>query len=101
MQPGEREEWAEKNDPLDRSAKSLTTEYGFTPAQLTAVDAKVVAEVDAATDEAEKSPPPEPRDALLGIYADPPEAEVLWYREGVRSAVDKNERALGWGTYHG
>jgi pyruvate dehydrogenase E1 component alpha subunit/2-oxoisovalerate dehydrogenase E1 component alpha subunit len=101
VKPGEIEEWAEKNDPLDRNIKTLTTEYGFAMDELTAIDAKVSAEVDAATDEAEKSPPPEPRDALKGIYAVPPEAEVLWYREGVRSAVDKNERAQGWGTYNG
>jgi TPP-dependent pyruvate/acetoin dehydrogenase alpha subunit len=101
VKPGEIEEWAEKNDPLDRSIKALTTDYGFTMDQLTAIDDKVVAEVDAATDEAERSGPPEPRDALKGIYADPAEAEVLWYREGVRSAVDKNERAQGWGTYNG
>src|SRR5690348_8464439 len=27
VQPGEIEEWAEKNDPLDRNVKTLTTEY--------------------------------------------------------------------------
>ena len=42
---------------------------------------------------------PEPRDCLVGVYHDPPLAPVLWYREGIRSAVDVNERAQGWGTY--
>ena len=101
VKPGELEAWAAENDPLDRNIKTLTTDYGFALDQLTAIDTRVSAEVDAATDEAEKSPPPEPRDALKGIYADPAEAETLWYREGVRSAVDKHERAQGWGTYNG
>jgi hypothetical protein len=26
---------------------------------------------------------------------------VLWYREGVRSAVEKHERPAGWGTHDG
>jgi hypothetical protein len=26
---------------------------------------------------------------------------VQWYREGVRSAVEKHERAQGWGTFNG
>ena len=101
VQPGELEEWAEKNDPLDRNIKTLTTEYGFALAELTAIDARVSAEVDAATDEAEKSPPPEARDALNGVYADPPVVPTLWYREGVDQVVDKHERAQGWGTYNG
>ena len=42
---------------------------------------------------------PEPRDCLVGVYHDPPLAPVLWYREGVRSAVDSHERPQGWGTY--
>ena len=43
---------------------------------------------DAATDEAEKSPPPEPLDGLIGVYADPPREKPLWYREGSDRAVD-------------
>ncbi|MEP6744466.1 MAG: thiamine pyrophosphate-dependent enzyme, partial [Gemmatimonadota bacterium] len=101
VKPGELEEWAAKNDPLDRNIKTLTTDYGFALDQLTAIDAKVAAEVDAATDEAEKSPPPEARDALNGVYADPPVVPTLWYREGIDKVVDKHERAQGWGTYNG
>jgi hypothetical protein len=26
---------------------------------------------------------------------------VLWYREGVRSAVEKHERPSSWGTHDG
>ena len=59
------------------------------------------AEIDRATDEAEASPAPEPRDALLGVYADPAETPVLWYREGVRSAVEMHERPASWGTHDG
>ena len=71
------------------------------PAELEALDARVQAEIDAATDVAEPSPPPEPRDCLAGVYADPPAAPVLWYREGVRSAVDRHERPASWGTHDG
>ena len=96
---GEIEDWAARNDPLDRYILSLQDQHGFDAAEISAIDQRVQQEIDAATDEAEKSPFPEPRDCLIGVYHDPPEAPVLWYREGVRSAVEKNERAQGWGTY--
>jgi TPP-dependent pyruvate/acetoin dehydrogenase alpha subunit len=98
---GEIERWARENDPLDRFVKVLTGREGVPPAELEQLDARVTAEIDQATDQAEASPPPEPRDGLLGVYADPAMAPVLWYREGVRSAVDKHERAQGWGTHDG
>ena len=44
---------------------------------------------------------PESVDALVGVYADPPRIEPLWYRSGMRSAVDTHERAAGWGTFNG
>src|SRR5690606_34814347 len=96
---GEIENWAARNDPLDRYVLALQDQHGFDAAEISAIDQRVQQEIDAATDEAEKSPFPEPRDCLIGVYHDPPEAPVLWYREGVRSAVEKNERAQGWGTY--
>ena len=40
-------------------------------------------------------------DALEGVYAEPPRMPVLWYREGVRSAVDRHERPSSWGTHDG
>jgi TPP-dependent pyruvate/acetoin dehydrogenase alpha subunit len=98
---GEIERWARENDPLDRFIKTLTTSEGVSPAELEGLDARVAAEIDQATDQAEASPAPDPRDALLGIYADPAEAPVLWYREGVRSAVERHERPQGWGTHDG
>jgi pyruvate dehydrogenase E1 component alpha subunit/2-oxoisovalerate dehydrogenase E1 component alpha subunit len=98
---GEIERWATGNDPLDRYVQRLTTHEGVAPAELEATDARVRAEIDDATDIAEQSPPPEPRDGLLGVYADPPAAPALWYREGIRSAVDVHERPASWGTHDG
>ena len=98
---GEIEHWAATNDPLDRYGKVLTTTYGYTAAELEAVDARVQQDVDAATDLAEQSPAPDAREALLGVYQDPPVMPTLWYREGVGTAVEKNERAQGWGTFNG
>lgn len=98
---GEIERWARENDPLDRFTRQLTGQEGVSPTELERIDARVTAEIDTATEEAERSPAPEPRDALLGVYADPPAMPALWYREGVRSAVDQHERAQGWGTHDG
>ena len=98
---GEIERWARENDPLDRYVQRLTGAEGVAPSELEALDARVQAEIDDATDVAEQSPPPEPRDCLAGVYADPAEAPALWYREGIRSAVDRHERPAGWGTHDG
>ena len=96
---GEIERWAAENDPVDRYVARLGGELGFSESEIAGVDERVRREVDAATDEAERSAFPEPRDCLTGVYADPPAAPVLWYREGLRSAVEKHERPEGWGTY--
>jgi TPP-dependent pyruvate/acetoin dehydrogenase alpha subunit len=96
--PGEIDRWASSNDPIDRHVKVLE-EIGVEKGEMEEIDARVMAEIDAATDEAEKSPMPEPKDALVGIYADPPEEKPLWFREGVRSAVEVNERPSSWGTH--
>jgi TPP-dependent pyruvate/acetoin dehydrogenase alpha subunit len=95
---GEIDRWAAENDPISRYIERMTTELGFTDAEITAVDARVTAEVDTATDEAEKSPFPEPLDALNGVYANPAMAERLWFRERTVSR-ETYERAEGWGTY--
>ena len=55
--------------------------------------------MDAATDVAEASPMPQPHDALLGVYADPPAEQPLWYREGADVSGLGRERAEGWGTW--
>jgi pyruvate dehydrogenase E1 component alpha subunit/2-oxoisovalerate dehydrogenase E1 component alpha subunit len=98
---GEIERWARENDPLDRYVQRLTGAEGVAADELEAIDARVQAEIDDATDVAESSPPPEPRDCLVGVYADPPAAPALWYREGIQSAVDRHERPASWGTHDG
>ena len=98
---GEIERWARENDPVDRYIGVLTGQAGFAAEELEAIDARVREEIDRATDLAEASPPPEPLDALVGVYADPAEMPVLWYREGLRSAVPAHERPASWGTHDG
>jgi TPP-dependent pyruvate/acetoin dehydrogenase alpha subunit len=96
--PGEIDRWASENDPIDRYVKRLLSE-GFDQVELDAIDAKVKDEIDSATDEAEASPMPDPTDALVGIYADPPASAPLWFREGIKSAVEVHERPSSWGTH--
>jgi pyruvate dehydrogenase E1 component alpha subunit/2-oxoisovalerate dehydrogenase E1 component alpha subunit len=97
--PGEIERWERDNDPITRYVARLTTEFGFSAEDISAADARVRREVDEATELAEQSGVPEALDALVGIYADPPKAPPLWFREGAGSVVDEHERAQGWGTY--
>lgn len=99
--PGELEWWAAHNDPLDRYVARLTSEFRVPAARLAEMDARVQREVDAATDEAERSPMPEGTDALVGVYADPPVVPAEWYREGVTKAVERHERPASWGTSGG
>jgi TPP-dependent pyruvate/acetoin dehydrogenase alpha subunit len=98
---GEIDRWARENDPVDRYMAELSSKRGVSAEELARIDGRVKAEIDTATDEAERSPAPEPRDALRGVYADPPEVPALWYREGLRSAVDTHERPASWGTHDG
>ncbi|HEU5186262.1 MAG TPA: thiamine pyrophosphate-dependent dehydrogenase E1 component subunit alpha [Gemmatimonadaceae bacterium] len=98
---GEIERWERENDPLDRYLRVLHGELDVPESEIKAVDARVTEEIDTATDIAEASPMPEPTDALVGVYADPPGVEPLWYRSGVRSAVGEHERPAGWGTFNG
>jgi TPP-dependent pyruvate/acetoin dehydrogenase alpha subunit len=95
---GEIEKWERENDPLDRYVRRLTGELGFTESDVEAVDARVRDEVDRATEAAEKSPMPEPLDALEGVYADPPRERPLWFRTG-GAVVQSHERPESWGTY--
>lgn len=95
---GEGERWARENDPIDRYVARLIGE-GVLAEELAEIDVRVQGEIDEATDVAEASGVPEPLDALVGVYADPPEAEPLWFRAGKRAAVDVNERPEGWGTF--
>lgn len=96
--PGEIDRWASENDPIDRYVKRLLGE-GVDQSELAAIDARVKEEIDRATDEAEASPMPDPTDALVGVYADPPVLAPLWFREGIKSAVEVHERPSSWGTH--
>lgn len=98
---GEIEWWAANNDPIDRFTAWLAANDGVSAEEFASIDASVAAEIDAATDEAERSPMPEPHDALIGIYNDPPSLAPHWYREGVKAAVETNERPASWGTHDG
>jgi TPP-dependent pyruvate/acetoin dehydrogenase alpha subunit len=95
---GEIDRWARENDPIERYVARLTGE-GVTAAQLAEIDARVLREIDDATDIADASAVPEPLDALVGVYADPPVQQPLWFRESARSVVEEHERPEGWGTY--
>jgi TPP-dependent pyruvate/acetoin dehydrogenase alpha subunit len=95
---GQIEKWAAENDPLDRYVARLADE-GVGAAELAAIDERVLREIDEATDIAEKSGVPEPLDALIGVYADPPAEQPLWFREGKRAVVEKSERPSSWGTF--
>jgi TPP-dependent pyruvate/acetoin dehydrogenase alpha subunit len=99
--PGEIERWSRENDPLDRYIKELTGAHGISAEELEHIDGRVSVEIDKATDEAEASAAPDPSDALVGVFADPPRAATLWYRQGVRSAVETHERPAAWGTHDG
>jgi pyruvate dehydrogenase E1 component alpha subunit/2-oxoisovalerate dehydrogenase E1 component alpha subunit len=79
---GEVEWWEKNNDPVDRYVNVLLGERGLAAAELADVDARVRRAVDEATDLAEASPAPEPRDALVGVYRNPEAAQPLWFREG-------------------
>jgi TPP-dependent pyruvate/acetoin dehydrogenase alpha subunit len=95
---GEIERWERENDPITRYVERLRSE-GVTQVELAAIDARVQQEIDDATDLAEQSAAPEPLDALVGVYADPPTERPLWFREGRRAVVDRSERPSSWGTF--
>jgi pyruvate dehydrogenase E1 component alpha subunit/2-oxoisovalerate dehydrogenase E1 component alpha subunit len=95
---GEIERWERENDPITRHLQRLRAE-GIADAELSAVNARVQREIDEATEIAERSGVPESLDALVGVYADPPAEQPLWFRAGKREAVDAHERPEGWGTY--
>src|SRR5688572_14993575 len=88
---GEIERWEQENDPIARYVDVLVEQEGVSQRELTAIDARVLAEIDAATEIAEQSPMPDPLDALVGVYADPPTAEPLWFRGNIGSVVRDHE----------
>jgi TPP-dependent pyruvate/acetoin dehydrogenase alpha subunit len=78
---GEVERWAAENDPIDRYVRVLLDREKTEQAELEAIDARVAAEVDAATDEALASPQPVGSDALSGVLAGPARVALHWYRQ--------------------
>ena len=75
----EQERWA-ANDPIDRYAVRLTESGWASSPELAALDARVLAEIDAAVAACENDPLPEGSSALEGVLADPARAELEWYR---------------------
>jgi len=76
---GELETWA-GNDPVDRYVKQLTQDGWAEPEELTAIDARVTSELDAAVAACEHEPLPAPDSALDAVLAEPARAEPEWYR---------------------
>jgi pyruvate dehydrogenase E1 component alpha subunit/2-oxoisovalerate dehydrogenase E1 component alpha subunit len=95
---GEIERWERENDPITRHLERLRAE-GVGDDVVAAIDARVVREVDEATDVAERSAAPDAADALVGVYADPPAEQPLWFRAGGDAVVREHERVQGWGTF--
>jgi TPP-dependent pyruvate/acetoin dehydrogenase alpha subunit len=73
------EPWV-KRDPVDTFHRRLLEAGWSTGEELDALDAGIVAEIDAAVDQAESEPLPAGATALDGVYADPPRAPLEWYR---------------------
>ncbi|WP_309672392.1 thiamine pyrophosphate-dependent dehydrogenase E1 component subunit alpha [Gemmatimonas sp.] len=99
---GEIEQWAEANDPIDRYVQVLRSEHGATDDELAAIDTRIVREIDEATDLAELSGTPDAREALLGVYAEPPAEQPLWFRRDAEaeSRAYGQERPESWGTWN-
>ena len=75
----ELEAWAAK-DPIDRYQRQLTGAGWAKPAELSAIDQRIAAEIDAAVERCEHEPMPEPGTALDGVMVTPPRTELEWYR---------------------
>ncbi len=98
---GEIEQWAAENDPIDRFIGVLQGE-GVSADELAAIDARVVTEVDDATDTAEASPMPEPIEALRGVHAGEEMVEpALVSRSGPQRGRRATSAPEGWGTWNG
>src|SRR5581483_605919 len=72
---GEYNHWAYSTPPERQRAAGWAREE-----ELAAIDARVRAEVDEATDACVDEPLPPPASALEGVYATPPAAPLHWYR---------------------
>jgi pyruvate dehydrogenase E1 component alpha subunit/2-oxoisovalerate dehydrogenase E1 component alpha subunit len=76
---GEIEAW-EQRDPIDRYLRQLREHGWATETELEAIDAGVNAQLDEAVTTCENEPLPDAGTALHGVTADPPSAELEWYR---------------------
>ncbi len=97
---GEIERWAAENDPLDRYLRVLRDEMHVSNDEIAAIDARVLREIDDATDIADASPTPQALDALIGVYADPPVEQPLWFRRDATDDAYGAERPESWGTWN-
>lgn len=97
---GEIERWAAENDPIDRYLVVLQTECGVTQEEIAVIDARILREIDEATDIAEASGTPDAREALLGVYADPASEQPLWFRRDAATDAYGQERPESWGTWN-
>ena len=71
--------WAKTNDPIDRYVKALLDHGWATAAELTSIGKEIDRELDEAVAEAERSPLPEPEEALTDVCADGP-VNAPWTR---------------------
>ena len=101
---GEIEKWAAENDPIDRYLHVLRLDVGVSDSEIAAVDARIVRELDEATELAERSGTPDAREALIGVYAVPPAEQPLWFRREAHADADASsygrERPESWGTWN-
>jgi TPP-dependent pyruvate/acetoin dehydrogenase alpha subunit len=79
VDPAEIEHWATTNDPIDRYVKTLLDNGWATAEELTNIGADIERELDAAVAEAERSPLPDPLEALTDVYGDGP-VNAPWTR---------------------
>jgi TPP-dependent pyruvate/acetoin dehydrogenase alpha subunit len=68
--PDEIQRWAAENDPLNRYTATLLENGCASEDDLAGIDRSVDRELDVAVEEAERSPLPEPEEALAGVYGD-------------------------------
>jgi len=97
---GEIARWAAANDPIDRYRAVLRAELAVSDDEFAAIDARIQREIDEATDIAERSGTPDAREALLGVYAEPPSEQPLWFRRDADTDAYGQERPESWGTWN-
>jgi TPP-dependent pyruvate/acetoin dehydrogenase alpha subunit len=95
---GEMEWWAANNDPIDRYLAVLRESLGFAEAEIAATDARVRNRGRRSDRESPRRRPfPSRSIASRGSTPTRRRRRRLWFREGTRAAVERNERAEGWG----